>query len=247
MGRPADRMLVDDHAAAVDGLEHGLVHHRLRRADSDRGARRHEQEPVAELGREPEIVRDEHDGEARLAAEPAQEAGALGLVAQVEVRRRLVEDQQPGLLGQGPGQHHPLALAPAQPVQERPAQVEHADRLHGPAGRRPILVALEEAARGPWEAAHEHQLLDRVREAVRDVLRHHRDLAGRHGPREAAQVARPRVGSRRPTASGPARAGGPGSSCRRRWARSRRRSRRAARRRTDRGWRRRPLSPPRAA
>ena len=63
----ADRVLVDDDTAAVGRLEHGLVHHRLRRADADRSASCHEQEPIAELGRESQVVRDQHDGEAGLA------------------------------------------------------------------------------------------------------------------------------------------------------------------------------------
>ena len=86
-GAAADRVLVDQDAAAVGRLEHRLVDHGLGRPHPHRRAAGQEQQAVAELRREAQVVRDEHDGQPALAAEPSEKPGALGLVAQVRDAR----------------------------------------------------------------------------------------------------------------------------------------------------------------
>ncbi len=58
-------------------------------------------------------MRDEQHRHPALAVHAAQEADALGLVAQVEVRGRLVEHEQARLLGERAREHRALALAAA--------------------------------------------------------------------------------------------------------------------------------------
>ena len=135
---------------------------------------------------------DEHDAEPRLAVEPAEEPDALRLIAQIEVGRRLVEDEQARPLGQGPREHHALALAPAQPVEPaRPRRSSTPVAAMASRARARSSSLSKKRPRRVRIAAHQHQLLDGERKSLRDVLRHHRDLPGHLGPRESAAASAP--------------------------------------------------------
>src|SRR5580765_350523 len=119
---------VHGNATAVDRLERGLGQHHGRRAHAHRGAAVEQQQAVADLRGHVEIVGDDHDAEPGRAVEPAEKPHALHLMAQIEVRRRLIEDEEARSLGQRPRKHDALALAPAQAVEPLAPEVEHACR-----------------------------------------------------------------------------------------------------------------------
>jgi len=73
----------------------------------------HHGDPVAELGDDSEIVRDEHERQVRLALDLFQETEVLRLDRDVERGRRLVGDQEARLARDGDGARDALADAAA--------------------------------------------------------------------------------------------------------------------------------------
>ena len=112
------------------------------RAAGDALALVEQRQAVAVLAGEREVVHRRDDGEAVLAAQPGDELEGLLLVADVERARRLVEQQDRRLLGEGAGDHEALALAAAQraeaPVGER-AELEPVEHV---GGHRLVVTAL---------------------------------------------------------------------------------------------------------
>ncbi|MNT65922.1 hypothetical protein D3C72_2039460 [compost metagenome] len=70
----------------------------------------HDGDVVADLRRDPQIMRDEDNGQAQLLAQPRQQRQHLRLHGHVQRRHRLVGDQYLRLHGQRPRQAHALAL-----------------------------------------------------------------------------------------------------------------------------------------
>ncbi len=118
---------------------------------------------------------DQQNGHPPLPVQAPEEPGNLGLIAQVQVRRGFVENQEARFLGKSPGQNRALTLAAAQTLERDGGQVQHPGRRHGLTGDREILRAFEEAARSMRVAPHQDELLDAVRERRR-LLGHHGHL-----------------------------------------------------------------------
>src|SRR2546427_3026296 len=78
--RTSARALVDRHATAEHALEQTLLEHVARRADPRDLAAVEQQQAIAQLGGEVEVVRDEQDGHAAVAIQPAQQRRRLRLV-----------------------------------------------------------------------------------------------------------------------------------------------------------------------
>jgi hypothetical protein len=95
------------------------------------------------------------------------------------VRRRLVEDEQARLLGEGAGDERALTLAAAQVIQRKVGQLEDAGGLHRRAGGRVVLPALEVATGAMGIAAHQDELADVEGTLGRRALRH-----DAHAPRQ---------------------------------------------------------------
>ena len=127
------------------------------------------------------------DEEDRAAAGPhlAHEMEDLRRLGQRQRRRRLVEDDQIGLLVDGAGDRDALALAAGQLADDR-VRREHlrgeADLAHQPLGLADFLVDLEEAEAAGELAAHEDVADDRLLDRERPVLEHGLD-AGLARPR----------------------------------------------------------------
>ena len=109
-GRLGHRSVVDDPAVVHDD---GPVHQRRQRA---------------------QFVRDQQDRAAAV-DEPVERGGERLLAGRVDAGGRLVEDQQVGLAGQGPGDEDPLLLAAGERVDLVAAPGRRARRR--PARRRP--------------------------------------------------------------------------------------------------------------
>ena len=73
-----------------------------------------QQQLVGVLAGERQIVQRSHDRQRLVAAELSDEVQDVLLAADVERARRLVEQQDARLLGEGAGEHHALALATAE-------------------------------------------------------------------------------------------------------------------------------------
>ena len=84
---------------------------RLRLALLDHLALAHDIDAVGEAPHDAEIVGDEDDRHAELALQLGQQHQDLRLDGDVERRRRLVGDQDVGVVGERHGDHHALALA----------------------------------------------------------------------------------------------------------------------------------------
>ena len=164
-------------------------------------------------------MRDEHDGEPRFAAQPAQEPDALDLVAQVQVRGGLVEHEQPGLLGQRPRQHDPLPLAPAQPVQRRPRRASTPVASMA-AGRARDPRALEEARRPVRERPMSTSSSTVCGKPGGTSCGTTATSPGHLRAPEAGRDPAPRADRRRRAGTRTRTAGGRAWSCRTRWGRS---------------------------
>ncbi len=70
--------------------------------------------PVRVSPGEIEVVERGHRADPPVPDEPPDPVEEVELVADVEVGRRFVEEEQRGLLGQAPGEEQPLPFAPAQ-------------------------------------------------------------------------------------------------------------------------------------
>ena len=148
----------------------------------------HDVDALGHLADDAEVVGDEQHGHAHLALQLLQQLEDLRLDGHVERRRRLVGDQQVGLVGERHGDHDALALAARQLVREgieplfRIAdadlvqQLQHA-HAHG------LLV------HAPVHAQHlAHLPLDGVQRVERRhrLLEDHRDAVAAHAPAAAA-------------------------------------------------------------
>ena len=71
----------------------------------------HDHDPVGDLGDDAEIMGDQHDGGAEVAAELLQQLQDLSLHRHIEGRRRLVGDEQRGIAGERHGDEAALAHA----------------------------------------------------------------------------------------------------------------------------------------
>ena len=71
------------------------------------------------------------DGQTLLLVDARQEFQYLDLVADIEMRRRLIEQQQTCLLGQSHGEYHFLPLTAAQIGEASRGKAADADRVHG--------------------------------------------------------------------------------------------------------------------
>src|SRR5438876_4005093 len=184
--RASARTLVHGDVTAEHAFQQPLLEDVDGGADARDLARAQQQQAVAELGGQVEIVRDEQDRHAALAVQPPQQRRRLGLVAQVEMRGGLVEHEQPRLLGQRPREQRPLALAPRELLERQRSQCERLRRRHGRPRGGDVGGVLEEAARRVRVTAHQHELFDRERKGPRRLLRHHRHLARQRPGREIA-------------------------------------------------------------
>jgi hypothetical protein len=87
---------------------------------------------------EVQVVQDCHDRRIPSEVQVVQEVEHLDLVRYVEERRRLVEQQEVGLLGQRHSEPHPLPLAARQVVDGAVGEVQDVSGLEG--GRHGVIV-----------------------------------------------------------------------------------------------------------
>ena len=89
-----------------------IVENLRRRAFLDHQPLLHDENPVGDAPHDAEVMGDEQKPHAHLVFQILQQVEDLGLNGHVERRRRLVRDQDVGLVGQCHGDHHPLPLPP---------------------------------------------------------------------------------------------------------------------------------------
>ncbi len=156
---------------------HGAAEHLARRALLDHAPAVHDDDAVADLLDDAEVVRDEDDGDAGLALEAHQPAEHLGLDGGVQGRGRLVGDDQLGLVDERKRDHDALPHASGELVRVLPRprlrafDADAPQQFDGPLARR-------RAARVVVEAVRLGQLgADRPVgvEGVEGVLEDHRD------------------------------------------------------------------------
>src|SRR5262249_52441990 len=117
--RTSARALVHGDGTPEHVFQQPLLQHFAGSADARDLAGAQQQQPVTELCREIQVVRDEQDRHTALAVQPAQQRRGLCLVTQIEVRGGLVEDEQSRLLRQGASQQRTLAFAAGQTIERQ--------------------------------------------------------------------------------------------------------------------------------
>ena len=109
----------------------------------------------------------------------------LALIAEIEARRRLVEDHDPGLLRQGTSNQGELALAAGDHRIGSARQMRGPEAGHGGMGNVAILQRGARPNAAMRAAPHQHHVLDREGERACMDLRHvsnpTRPLADRYG------------------------------------------------------------------
>ena len=155
-----------------------------------RPALAHGDEVVGVARRQVEVVQHHHDRGAAHLVELGEQVEHLDLVGDVEVRRRLVEQQQVGLLGEGHRDPHALALAAGELVDQPVGEVEGVGQLEGL--RHGLLVLARPAPEGALVRVP--PAADEVDDA--DALGGHRVL--RQQAERARHLARGQRGDRLP-------------------------------------------------
>src|SRR5690606_41151081 len=130
-GAAGDGVLDDAAVEAEDGADVLLGEHLGRGAAGVQAASGQGDEVVGVAGGEVEVVQDHHDGGAAVAVQVGQQVEDLDLVAGVEERGGLVEQEQVGLLGQRHGDPDALPLAAGELVDGPVGQVRRAGGLQG--------------------------------------------------------------------------------------------------------------------
>ncbi len=118
-----------------------------------------QQQAVAEARGHGEVV-DGGDDQPPLFRQPVRQLHDLQLVRQVEVGGDLVEQDDGGLLGDGAGDQHPLALAAGQGVQGAVGELLDLGLAQGLAHDVDVVRSRRLEADHVRVAAHGHQLLD---------------------------------------------------------------------------------------
>ena len=149
-----------------------MVEHLLDGTLLDDPALGHHADPVGHLAHDAEVVGDEQQRHAVARLQGLQELQDLRLDGDVERRRRLVGDQEVGLVGERHGDHHALALAAGELVR---VGVEPRRRL----GDADLFEQLERAlARGVARQAlvQDQDLVHLPLDGVQRIERGHRLL-----------------------------------------------------------------------
>ncbi len=142
-----------DDAREAEDLGHGpFVEDLFGRALPDDASVAHGDDRRGVQGGLVEVVGDEHDGLARLFVEVCEEVHDLDLVRDVQVGGGLVEQQGRGVLGEGEGDPHALALAAGELVD---GAVDELGGAGGPErlGDDHVLVRVAAAAELPVRVA----------------------------------------------------------------------------------------------
>ena len=152
----------------------------------------HHTHPVGAVADHPQVVGDQHIGQPPRRLQVGQQVEHLGLHRHIQGRDRLIADHQPGGQGQGPGNAHPLALAPGQGVgiapQQVPGQPHLVQQHRRPGGNLPPGAEAVDPQRLCQNALHGQPGV----QGGRGVLKHHLHLppqgpqvpgrTGRQGP-----------------------------------------------------------------
>ena len=141
-----------------------------------------------------DVVQHGEDGDAMVAGEVAQQLHHRDLVAQVEVHRRLIEQQQPRFLRDGHGQHGQLAFAERQLADVAPTQSVDADprerRIDRPRG---LSRARPEQRVLVRHSPERNELLDAHGEGDRQSGRERRRSRRARAPRSSSATGRPSI------------------------------------------------------
>ena len=151
----------------------------------DHPTRVHDEDAVAELGHDAEVVRDQQHRRAALGHEPLEQVEDLRLRRHVERGRRLVGDQQVRLVGERDRDHHALAHAARVLVRDSrragcsafgtSTSLSRLDGERGARARRLILLVAQDDLRDlVADLAHRVERGHRVLEDQRHLLAAHR-------------------------------------------------------------------------
>ena len=104
-------MAINQDAAAVHRFEKLRAKHRARMIERRKFPSIQEQQTITILAGQIKIVRDEDDGQAAFMDQPVENPADFELIIQVQERRGFVQEQNFGLLCQGPRDQCSLPLA----------------------------------------------------------------------------------------------------------------------------------------
>lgn len=184
MERHRPRAGVDlDGDACGDGedlVDQRRCEHGVGRAEGHEPALVEHGDVVAERRGDVEVVKGGDHGR----PESAHDAHQVELVGDVEVVRRLVEDEDPPVLRESAGEHHPLALTAGEPSHQAVAEVVHVGGAQRLVDDALILPGVPAERRTVRRAADEDRLPHGQVELRGRVLQHHRHGAGERARRQ---------------------------------------------------------------
>jgi hypothetical protein len=185
--RAGDVVQVDIDLGLVDRREIAIGQDLGGRSGGEHPAILEQHEPIAVLGGEIQVVQH-RDHAGTLGRQLAHAIEELDLVAQIEEARRLVEQQDRRLLGEGAREDDSLALARRQLVDRSRGEVQRAAALERLARDRQVPRRLEGEPGQVRMSPHEDDLESAEREVEARLLRHDRDATGDRLARQGAQV-----------------------------------------------------------
>src|SRR5213594_2570401 len=174
-------MAVHQDLAMIDRLQHLLAYDLVGRSYPKDLTIVQQEQPIAVLGGEVQIVRNKDNGQPILGVQAPEDRADIELVAQVEEDGRLVEQQDPGCLRQRTGDDGPLAF-PIGDLADRPTgqrQDLHSllrllresdiSRRFPPESRETASTLLV------WEPPHQHRFHDGKGKQELALLRNQRN------------------------------------------------------------------------
>lgn len=169
---PPPRRPHDLDPSGIDRIE--ARHHRLVRPARHHGAFDQDRHPIGGAGVVGVVEHGQHPD--ALGTQPGKQAQQPGLVLEVEVIGRLVEEQIARPRRQRAGQHHPLALAAGEGMEGAIPDAPGFGHLHGPAHRFLIARADPPQQTEVGRSAEGYHLQRRHPPRNRPVLRQVGDL-----------------------------------------------------------------------
>jgi len=133
-------------------------------------------------------MRNMEDRESFLEIQPPDQLVDLHLMIDVQVGSGLIEQDDLGFLGQGPGDQDPLPLPLAQLPKSPLSQTGHIREGHGLMGHIQVLLLFPAEAGQVRRPSHEDDLPHSERKRNLHGLRHHGDLPGHLRPGNLVQV-----------------------------------------------------------
>ena len=140
-----------------------------------------QQDLIAVLARQIQIVRDQYDGQPSLPIQPLNDTSNIQLMMEIQKCRGFIQQQDLRFLHQRPGNHRPLSFPTRHFGHQAISEMCNIKLFHGVLCHRPILGIFPMPSSPTLmmrRPAHQHHLGDGKGKHLKRFLRHERHALG---------------------------------------------------------------------